>query len=105
MADEAWVDTVRLAREMGDVSQLLPDGIRSLRDIPFRLQQAIKAALMFLGFEELQSEDIPPRNIWLDGEALSEHFDEIRRRHKERGSGREIEDPVKNGAIDLLIQQ
>lgn len=105
MADEAWVDTVRLARDLGDVSQLLPDGIRSLRDVPWRLQQAIKAGLMFLGFEELPSEDMPPRNIWLDGDALKGHFDQVKARHKDQSSGREIDDPVRNGALDLMITQ
>jgi len=104
MADEAWVDTVRLARDLGDVSQLLPDGIRSIRDIPYRLMQAIKAALMFLSFEELQSEDQPPRNIWLDGAALSDWFDNVKRKHKDRSSGHDIADPVRNSAIDLMVQ-
>lgn len=103
MADEAWVDTVRLARDMGDVSQLLPDGVRSLRDIPWRLQQAIKGALMFLGFEELPVEDVPPRSIWTDAKLLREHFDGVRRKHEDRGAGREIEDERRNAAIDMVV--
>lgn len=103
MADEAWVDTVRLARDLGDVSQLLPAGIRSLRDIPWRLQQAIKGALMFLGFEELPPDDVPPRNIWTDGVLLREHFDRVRARHDERGAGREIEDEQRNATIEMLV--
>lgn len=94
---------MRIARDLGTVSHLLPDGIRSLRDAPYRLHQAIKAGLMFLSFEELPEEDMPPRNIWLDGEKLSEWFDDVRRRHKEKASGREIEDPQHNAALDMLI--
>jgi hypothetical protein len=103
MSDEAWIDTVRLARDLGDVSQLLPDGVRSLRDIPWRLQQAIKTALMYLGFEELPPEDVPPRNIWSDGPLLREHFDRVRTRHEERSSGREIEDETRNATIEMLV--
>ena len=85
------------------MSHLLPDGIRSLRDAPYTLQRAIKTGLIFLSFEDLPPEDIPPRNIWLDGEALKEHFDDIRRKHKERMSGKEIDDPRRNAAVDMLI--
>lgn len=86
------------------MSHLLPDGIGSLRDVPYRLLDAIKAGLMFLSFEELPSEDVPPRSIWTDGPALKAHFDRVRRRQKEAmGDKGEIEDPRENAALDLLI--
>jgi hypothetical protein len=86
------------------VSHLLPDGIGSLRDAPYPLFRAIRAALTFLSFEELPEDDIPPRSIWLRGEDLEEWFKEVKRRHKDKLGGRqEIDDPVRNGAIDLLV--
>lgn len=65
----------------------------------------MKAALIFLSFEELPPEDMPPRNLWLDGKSLDEWFDEVRRRQKDKMRGRDIEDPVRNGALDLLINE
>jgi hypothetical protein len=95
---------VRIARDLGDVSHVLPDGIRKLRDAPAQFSQAMRAALMFLSFEELPTEDVPPRNIWLDGKQLKAHFDEVRRKHREKiGGADEIEDPRHNAAADLLI--
>jgi len=106
IADEAWVDTVRLARELGDVSGLLPEGITKLRDIPFPLLESIRAALMFLGFEELSTEDRPPRSIWTNAEALNSHFERIRRDHEARyGGGRHTDgsEEQRNATLDLLI--
>lgn len=81
----------------------MPDGVRSLRDAPYRFKHAIKAALMFLNFEELPEEDVPPRNIWSDNEALGTWFSGVRRRQRDKMDGREIEDPQRNGALDMLI--
>lgn len=85
------------------MSHLLPDGVTSVRDLPYPLHRAIKAALIFLGFEELTPDDMPPRKIWMDGKALNEWFDDVRRRQKDGMSGRDIEDPVRNSAIDMLV--
>lgn len=94
---------MRIARDLGDVSQLLPDGIGRLRDAPARFHQAIKSALIFLSFDELPEDDIPPRNIWTDGRRMKDWFADVRRRNKEKVGGREIDDPRTNAAIDLLI--
>jgi len=102
VTDEAWVDTVRLARDMGTVSELYPEG-RSLLDLPHALFTAIRQGLAFLGFEELPLDEQPPRSIWLDAEALNEHFDEVKRRRKESASPDPIEDPVTNEAARSLI--
>lgn len=87
------------------MSHLLPEGIASLRDAPYPLHHAIKRALMFINFEELRPEDVPPRKIWLDDEALKEWFDEVRRSQRE-GSDRYggIEDPQRNAVLDGLIK-
>lgn len=42
---------------------------------------------MVLGFSELQKEDRPPREMWLDDEALAEHFDRLERKHESGGGG------------------
>lgn len=85
------------------MSDLLPAGIRQLRDAPYPLQRAVKRALMFLSFEELPEEDVPPRNIWLANDELADWFKDVRRRQKERMGGKEIEDERQNSAIDLLV--
>lgn len=85
------------------MSQLLPDGIRSLRDAPYPLFRAVRIGLQYLSFEDLPEEDVPPRSIWTDFDALKDWFDEVRRRQKERLSGKEIEDPQRNSALDFLI--
>jgi hypothetical protein len=98
------VDTVRLARDIGDVSGLLPTGISSLREIPFQFQQALKAALIYLSFEEMIDEDRPPRSIWSDTEMLNAHMDRVRRKYRERGEGRgELEHAQQNDAARMLI--
>lgn len=96
------MDTVRLARDLGDVSGLLPTGILSLREIPFQLLQAIKQALIYLSFEEW-GDDAPPRSIWTDPGRVNDHFEEIRRRGKERADGREIESPQQNDALRMMV--
>lgn len=96
------MDTVRLARDLGNVSGLLPTGISSLREIPYPLLQAIKAALVYLSFEEW-GDDAPPRSIWTDPGRVNEHFDHVHRRRKERMEGREISDPIQNDAVRMLV--
>jgi hypothetical protein len=94
---------VRIARDLGTVSHLLPEGVASLRDAPYPLFHAIKRALMFLNFDEMREEDIPPRKIWLDNEELSRWFADLKREHRQdRGGG--IEDPQRNSVIDLMVK-
>lgn len=106
MTDEAWIDTVRLARDLGDVSQLLPPGVETLRDMPHPVFSATRQALIFLSFEELPEDETPRKSIWNDGEALKEHFDRVKvdRKRKYGGdSSSDIEDPVQNEAARALI--
>jgi hypothetical protein len=100
------VDTVRIARDFGTVAELLPDGIDDLRDCPHTLFNAIRVALMIIGFDELEEDERPPRRIWLDNDRLGAWFKEVRRKRKERYSGKgpgPIEDPVDNEAARSLI--
>jgi hypothetical protein len=94
---------VRIARDLGDVSLILPPACKTLADAPYSFAHALKAALRFLSFEEMMPDDVPPRNIWLDGRRLKEHFADLRAKHREGGRRDEIEDPQRNGAIDMLI--
>lgn len=106
MTDEAWIDTVRLARDMGTVRELFPEGITDLRDLPHTMFEATRLGLVFLGFEELGEKDTPPKRIWLDGDKLEAWFDEVRKRREREAKGEgsdEIEDPVDNDAAALLI--
>ena len=66
------------------MSRLFPQGITRLRDLPVSLFEAIKRALLFLSWEELPEDERPPRAIWLDNEALHEHFDEVRAARAEK---------------------
>ena len=104
MTDGAWIDTVRLARDMGDVSQILPAGVATVRDLPYTLLGAIRQAMYFLSFEEFDfPEDVPPRNLWNDPRAMKDWFDAVRAKHDSRTPDRDIEDPKQNDAASLLI--
>lgn len=103
MTGEAWLDTVRLARDFGDVSQLLPDGINHFTDLPHTIFDAIRAAAIILSFEELPQDEQPPRRIWLDGDKLAAFMDDVRAKRRRDLGGNDIEDPVDNqAAADLL---
>ncbi len=87
MCDDAWLATVRVARDAGDVSSLFPPGIERLIDLPFTIQNAILAALGFLSFDELPEEERPPKSIWLDGEKMKAWWAEIKRLRKAKMEG------------------
>lgn len=97
---------MRIARDLGDVSVLLPEGM-SLGDCPYNLADAILLALRFLKFDELEEEDRPPKRIWFDGDGLKRHWAEVRRRMeaKMKGEGdKQIEgDASPNDAAKQLI--
>jgi hypothetical protein len=107
VTDEAWIDTVRLVRDTGTVRELFPAGVDDVLDLPHTLFDAIGRASIFLGWEELPREEQPPRRIWLNSEALSEWFDEVRRKRARdmdpKNRDHEIEDPVENEAAGMLI--
>lgn len=91
---------------MGTVSELYPEGITELADMPHTLFTAIRMGLNFLSFEELPSEEQPPKKIWLDGEKLEEWFAAVKKNREDMYSGKgdkQIEDPVDNAAANGLI--
>jgi hypothetical protein len=85
--DEAWLNTVRIARDCGDISSLLPPGVTSLLDCPFPLWESIRLALYFLSFEELESKERPPKHIWLDADRMTAHWAEVKRNREARTNG------------------
>jgi hypothetical protein len=85
---------------------LFPPGITHLADLPATLHDAISKGLAFVSFDELPSEERPPRKIWLDSERLDEWFTEVEKRRKEKygvDGNKDIEDPVGNEAARGLI--
>lgn len=105
MTDDAWLDTVRLARDFGDVSSLFPPDFHDLRDLPHSLFEAIRMAALFLGFEELDADEQPPKRIWLVPDKLSAWMDAVNAKRRAGGSAADaIEDPVQNmAARDLIV--
>lgn len=102
-----WLDTVRIARDLGTVQDLLPEGITHLADCPYNIHDAITKALLFLSFsEELEEKERPPKRIWLDPPRLTKWFKEVKKQREEKwgvDGKKEIEDPVENAAAKNLI--
>ena len=47
-----------------------------------------------MSWMELPEEDQPPQQIWLDSEAVSEHFERVQAKYKSTADGTEaVEDP------------
>lgn len=99
---------MRFARDCGDLSLLFPDGIATIRELPYNIFDAIKLALVFLTYEELESEERPPKKIWLDGEAMSKWWKAVKRRREAKYSGKgsdDIDGPVERNALaDELLR-
>jgi hypothetical protein len=85
------------------VSALLPDGVEDVKDVPHLFFDAVRSALVFLSFDELPSEERPPRRIWRDGQKLKEWFDAVAARREREHSAEPIEDPIDNQAAAGLI--
>jgi len=69
------------------VSQLLPDGF-TLYDAPFVFVNAIRTTMVFISWQEhLPREEIPPKKIWLDGDALKEWFKHVEKLREEKAKG------------------
>ena len=88
------------------MSSLFPPGITHAADLPYHLHDAISKGLAFAGFDELPSEERPPRRIWLDDEKLGAWFEKVTKLRKEKygtDDAKEIDDPVENAAAEGLI--
>ena len=67
---------------MGTADLLFPPGCTDIRELPAQLFDAIHSSMMFLGFEEMPEEDAPPKRIWLDNDALTTHFANLKAKRK-----------------------
>lgn len=83
----------------------MPAGITGLRDLPYTVFDAIHRATMFLGLEEMDDDERPPREIWHRGDKLRAWMDDVRARRARTATGadRDIEDPVDNDAAKGLV--
>jgi hypothetical protein len=43
--------------------------------------------MTILSWMEMTEEDQPPEEIWLNSEAISEHFDHVRQRYRDKSGG------------------
>lgn len=88
------------------MSVLFPEGISNIGDLPHHLHEAISKGLAFVSFDELPSDERPPKSIWLDQERLSKWFDKVAKRREDKyggGDKKPIEDPVENEAASALV--
>lgn len=94
------------------MSLLLPAGITSLLDLPYNIWYALRHALNFLGFDELEKDEVPRKAIWLDGKEMRSHMKKVdsMRRAKyggqaDRMSDEPIDGPVSNNQAmkDLYV--
>lgn len=89
---------MRIVRDTGNVSLLLPDGIDHLVDAPHTLHEAIVAGLRWLRFEELPSDEQPAKRIWLQSERMADHWSHVERMREDRyGLDRGSDDPGEAG--------
>ena len=52
---------------------------------------------MVLGFSEMPDDDQPPESMWLDDEALVDHFESIKQKYRDKSNGTEsVPDGVQN---------
>lgn len=101
--DETWLDTVRIARDCGDISSLFPPGVTRLCDLPHTLHRAIRMALYFLSFDNIiEKEDKPPKRIWLDGEKMEEWWRQVEAR-RESPDGREVSKMPQNELLKEMF--
>lgn len=95
---------MRIARDFGTVSSILPEGT-SLTDAPYTFFEAVRSALLFLSFDELQEHERPPKRMWTKGEQLNDWFEMVKKRRKDDLDSKSggIEDPVDNDARQMLL--
>lgn len=87
------------------MSELFPPGVENVRDLPWRWFEAIRMAMFFLSFDELAEEERPPKKIWLDTDALSAWFENVKRKREREAKGDSTleGESVSNKAASALI--
>jgi hypothetical protein len=103
------LDTIRIARDFGTVSQVLPPGL-SLYDAPHTFVEAIRSTIVFLGWQDnLESKEIPPKRVWLDAKKLDAWFKDVKAKREDEMKGRSNTaegwdgDMVQNDAVRQMI--
>jgi hypothetical protein len=103
------LDTIRIARDFGTVSQVLPQGL-SLYDAPHTFVEAIRSTIVFLGWQDnLESKEIPPKRVWLDAKKLDAWFKDVKAKREDEMKGRSNTaegwdgDMVQNDAVRQMI--
>lgn len=76
-----------MARDIGDISSLFPPGITRIWDLPHTLHTAIRLGLYFLSFEELPEKERPPKHLWLDSDAMTTWWAEVKRNREAEMKG------------------
>lgn len=84
-----------------------------MTDLPYPVFDAIHMALSFLSFEDLPTEDRPARHIWLNPDAMDEHWEMVKRRREDRyksggstyAEDDDIDDPVQSDLTDGLRER
>jgi hypothetical protein len=100
--DEAWLDTVRIARDCGNISSLFPPGIARIWDLPHTIHRAIRMALYFISFENIvDKQDKPPKHIWLDGERMDAWWAAVEQR--QGGIDRDVAQMPQNEALKEMF--
>lgn len=92
------------------MSLLLPHGVTHLMDLPYNIFNAIRNALAFLGFDELDKDERPDPSIWLDDKSMKKHWKRVESIRKVKYGGKPdnisdvpIDGPVsRNALIDEL---
>lgn len=97
---------MRIARALGDVSGLLPDGITQLADCPFTLHRAVCDALRVLSYEEFPVAERPPRHIWQDPERLNDWWSKVDAERTAKFSLDDTTDdgPYEENALELIAR-
>lgn len=96
---------MRIARDAGDISSLLPTGVRSLADAPHVFVEAVRMGLYFLGFSEMPEEERPPRYIWLDTERMNAHWAIVQENRAAGRAGFDLSSMPQNEYAKQLLAQ
>lgn len=75
---------MRIVRDTGNVSLLLPQGIDHIADAPYTLHHAILQGLRWNKIRELPPDEQPPKRIWLDDEKMADWWQEVDAKRREK---------------------
>lgn len=90
------------ARRAGDFRSLYPKGVKRVEQVPWPLQEAINHGLVILAwYEGHMPDEIPPENLWDDGEFVEQWFKAIEDKKDAERDGWKARDDDDAGA-DLM---